>query len=152
MPPCVQKSVLQDTMICSCLVVGRFFFFLKVCCSSSDISKRLLNLFFTLQTKTKFTYLLYPQMLCEFHQKCISRVFFLLSFCILFFWWEVLKNMSCSTNLLFSSFLFFLPPPPSFLTFVNSFTYISGQNCYISFSLYQYHHYLGWFRLAIYTH
>jgi hypothetical protein len=26
----------------------------------------------------KFTYLLYPQMLCEFHQKCINRVFFLL--------------------------------------------------------------------------
>ena len=77
---------------------------------------------------------------------------FFFFFCILFFWWEVLKNTSCSTNLSFSSFLFFLPPPPSFLTFVNSFTYISGQNCYISFSLYQYHHYLGWFRLAKYTH
>ena len=120
-PPGVHKSVLQDMMICSCLVVGVFFFFFKVYCSSSDISKRLLNLFFTLQTKTKFTYLLYPQMLCEFHQNCINRVFFLLSFCILFFWWEVLKNKSSSTHLSFSSFLFFLTPPPSFLTFVNSF-------------------------------
>jgi len=84
--------------------------FFKVCCSSSDISKRLLNLFLTLQTKTKFTYLLYPQMLCEFHQKCINRVFFLLFFLYFVFLVGGLKNTSSSTNL--SSFPFFQPPSP----------------------------------------
>jgi len=80
----------------------------------SDISKRILNFFFTLQTKTKFTYLLYPQKNVRWISPKMYQQGFLPSFfCILFFWWEVLKNTSSSTNLSFSSFLFFslLPLP-----------------------------------------